>query len=340
MKGKTADEDKFLVGKTLFKATQSGGSGALTPVAFRGKAICIPPDPVVKERVYLDFFGQLHQEHASPECRVAQGYLVGADSSSGVCTYLVKVTAVRGKFGRRYGFSHREVQYLYPEEAFYLSECGRLQVYDGGLSLSLQQLCNAVFRSAFEFSCYTAYAWLARQGFVLRRREATDTVATNPFAKEVEPEFINVLMNPSPMGDASKEAERQYDDDTDADFLMASPSNLTPVGETGLNEWVLHDRSPCSGGNKASADTTSAPAVVFNVFSDRTVKFTKGRPTEPDFVFVVVSLEDGVRFLPNRQFRRSFGLSPGTKTILAKVDNGDVYLQCAHPFSIPTINQI
>lgn len=294
----------------------------------------------MKERVYLGFFSQLHQEYAAPECRVAQGHLVCGEISRGDCTCLVEVTAVRGKFLRRHGFSRREVRYLYPEEAFYLSECGCLQVYDRGLPLSLQQLCNTVFRSAFEFSCYTAYAWLARQGFVLRRREATDAVNVAPFAKEVELEFINALVDPSPIIDVPKEVDRQHGDNNDADFLMASPSDLISIGEKGLKEWVFPDRSSRFEGDNESACTTCASPVVFNVFDDRTGKFTKNGPVEPDFVLIVLLLEDGVRLLPNRKFRRRFGLSSGAPTVLATVDNGDVYLYCAHQFTIPCINQV
>eukprot|EP00108_Taenia_solium_P008343 TsM_001004500 transcript=TsM_001004500 gene=TsM_001004500 len=333
-------DDKFLTGKTFLKAIRTSGGDTFTPVIFKGKAICNSPDPVVKERVYLGFFRRLHQEYAIPECRVAQGHLVSGDSSHGDSPCLVEVTSVRGKFLRKHGFSRREARYLYPEEAFYLSECGRLQVYDRGLPLSLQQLCNTVFRSAFEFSCYTAYAWLARQGFVLRRREVTDAVTANPFAIEVELEFINTLVDPSPIINVLKETKRQHGDDNDAGFLMASPSDLIPIGEKGLKEWVLPDRSLHSGGDNASAVSTIFSSVVFNVFDNRTGRFKKSGPVGPDFVLVVTSLEDGVRFLPNKKFRRRFGFSLETQIVLATVDNGDVYLQCVHPLSIPCINQV
>ncbi|KAL5110823.1 tRNA-splicing endonuclease subunit Sen54 [Taenia crassiceps] len=331
--------EKFLVGEGLLRTIKTNEEDTFTPVIFKGKAICNSPDPVVKERVSLNFFRQLHREYATAEYRVAQGHLVNGGRSREGHTCLVEVTAVRGKFMRRYGFSRREARYLYPEEAFYLSECGYLQVYDRGLPLSLQQLCNTVFRSAFEFSCYTAYAWLARQGFVLQRREATGNAPAGPSVKEVEPKVIDALVDPFPMIDVLKGAERPHSDDY-AGFVMASPSDLIPIGEKALKEWTSSDRPPHLHCDDASADSTIASWVVFDVFDDRTGKFTKNRPVEPDFVFVVMLLEDGVRLLPNRKFRRRLGLSSKIQIVLAIVDNGDVYLQCAHPFSIPFLNQV
>ncbi|VDM20655.1 unnamed protein product [Hydatigera taeniaeformis] len=330
--------DKFLVGKDLIDATRCSENIVFTSVTSNGKATCNSTDPLVEQRVYSSFFRQLHQEHASPECRVAEGHLINGDDL-GRCAYLVEITTLRGKFMRKYGFSRHKAYYLYPEEAVYLSECGHLQVYDRGLPLSLQQLCNTIFRSDFEFSCYTAYAWLVRQGFVLRRHETTVAVTAGSFAKDVKLKSSSVQDNPFPTIGVPKSAERQHDDDTNSEFLTASPSDLNIIGEEGLKGMVLSDLPLHFEAYNASASTTSASFAVFNVFDDRTGVFAKNGSIEPDFVLVVMVLGDGVDFLPNKQFRRHFGLPLEAQIVLATVDNGDVYLQCATPFSIPCINQ-
>ncbi|TRZ03045.1 hypothetical protein DNTS_028685 [Danionella cerebrum] len=52
---------------------------------------------------------------------------------------LVELQSPAGKFWQTMGFSERGKQYLYPEEALYLMECGSVQVFYQDLPLSIQE---------------------------------------------------------------------------------------------------------------------------------------------------------------------------------------------------------
>uniref|UniRef100_A0A3Q2CJD0 tRNA splicing endonuclease subunit 54 n=1 Tax=Cyprinodon variegatus TaxID=28743 RepID=A0A3Q2CJD0_CYPVA len=79
-------------------------------------------------------------------------------------------TSQRGKFWQTMGFSAEGKQYLLPEEALYLMECGSLLVFNQDLPLSIQDGYE-MFLSADAVSLqqYQVFGHLKRLGYVVHR---------------------------------------------------------------------------------------------------------------------------------------------------------------------------
>lgn len=284
------------------------------------------------EDALSNLIAHLRQEHVSLDNRITQGELLKRDESNRDSSYLVKITSARGKFLRKYGFTLSDAsQCLYPEEAFYLSQCGSLQVYDGGLPLSLQQLCNTIFRNGSEFANYLAYAKLVRQGFVLRRRRVFGS-AGQTFEECKESRNISL-----PVNLPSKEILIESDADTiSEEFFIAFPDTksrcspcltepFVPTGSSRFHEFDLEKYNRL---------------ILFDVFDDCMSNFKKNMSIEPMYVLVVFSANDVGDFLPDDRFRRRFGIPPKTRVLVAVVNNGEVCFLCTNAFSIPIIKRV
>ena len=282
---------------------------------------------MLAEHVYSNFFSNLYQEHSSCNSRLAWGQLVVADHTDGVTNHLIRLTRVRGKLLRKHGFTHCDgAQYLYPEEAFYLCQSGSLQVYDRGLPLSFQQLCNAIFRSTYDYACCIAYTQLTRLSFVVRRRSIDEVVVGR------QPSNVSKIINTTADLYASNRIldMPENNDIESEDFVTASPA-CNPLLQVKCN------KSTCSHSENTNA-ATPVSTIVFEVFDDRTKKFRKRQPTEPDFLLQVAVLQDGFHFPPSVTLRKRLGPSSKITTLLAIFDGGDIYFQCVDAFSIPHIN--
>ncbi|VUZ56779.1 unnamed protein product, partial [Hymenolepis diminuta] len=263
------------------------------------------------EDVSSSFSTLLRQEHASLDSKISQGELI---------------TTIRGKFLRKYGFTLADgLQCLYPEEACYLSQCDDLQVYDGGLPLSLQQLFNTLFRDDLEFASYLVYARFTRQGFVLRRRKSLNESNDQP------PDSKIIIL---PIDQSSQDFIVESNQDTMSDeFIIVSPESK-PYSET--PDFV----APSSFHSRFLNMEKYRNFIIFDVYDDRKGNFKKNTSSEPTFVLLVLSLSDTENFPPNECFRRNFCIRPEAEILVAVVNNGDVYFMRTNSFSIPTIKRV
>ncbi|XP_068119710.1 tRNA-splicing endonuclease subunit Sen54 [Hyperolius riggenbachi] len=83
---------------------------------------------------------------------------------------LVELTLPAGKFWQTMGFSEDGRQYLLPEEAVYLLECGSIQLYYKNLPLSVQEAHENLFSNgSFTLTHYQVYSHLKRLGYIVMR---------------------------------------------------------------------------------------------------------------------------------------------------------------------------
>lgn len=96
---------------------------------------------------------------------------------------IVEVSSEKGPFWLYMGRKVAGTMLVYPEEALFLIEQGALEVYHGGLPISLQQAFTTLLPQTFNLDCYMVYAYLLRLGFIVLRhkkwqdRENTKTTA-------------------------------------------------------------------------------------------------------------------------------------------------------------------
>ncbi|KAK7174214.1 hypothetical protein R3I93_001420 [Phoxinus phoxinus] len=83
---------------------------------------------------------------------------------------LVELQSPAGKFWQTMGFSERGKQYLRPEEALYLMECGNVQVFYRDLPLSIQEGYERFLSSeTVTLHQYQVFGHLKRLGYVVNR---------------------------------------------------------------------------------------------------------------------------------------------------------------------------
>ncbi|XP_076844735.1 tRNA-splicing endonuclease subunit Sen54 [Brachyhypopomus gauderio] len=83
---------------------------------------------------------------------------------------LVKLLSPAGKFWQTMGFSDQGKQYLLPEEALYLMECGSVQVHYKDLPLSIQESYERFLSpETITLQQYQVFGHLKRLGYVVNR---------------------------------------------------------------------------------------------------------------------------------------------------------------------------
>nr|CDS33360.2 tRNA splicing endonuclease subunit Sen54 [Hymenolepis microstoma] len=318
--------DKFIWGNDLFDRALLKKPQTSTLGIPNRKAFCESHNPEEMENAFSKLFAQLRQEHTSLNSKISRGELLKSDKSGRDGSCLVRLTFNRGNLLRKYGFALADgSQCLYPEEAYYLSQCDKLQVYDGGLPLSLQQLFNTLFRNDSEVANYLAYARLTKQGFVLRRRKNLSESNVQP----LESKIITLPIDQSSQEFKTKSTQGAISDEVFVVSPLSKPFSETPDFAS-PRSFYSHDFNPAK-----YEDFT-----VFDVYDDRKGNFKKNMSTEPKFVLLVLLSNDMFNFPPNECFRRNFGVKPETEILVAVVNNGDVHFICVKSFSIPTIKRI
>uniref|UniRef100_A0A3B5MLJ4 tRNA-splicing endonuclease subunit Sen54 N-terminal domain-containing protein n=1 Tax=Xiphophorus couchianus TaxID=32473 RepID=A0A3B5MLJ4_9TELE len=101
---------------------------------------------------------------------------------------IVELQTPAGKFWQTMGFSAEGKQFLLPEEALYLMECGNLQVFHQDLPLSIQDGYEAFLSSdSVSLQQYQVFGHLKRLGYVVHRFDPSKTAAASQ-AEEMEEE--------------------------------------------------------------------------------------------------------------------------------------------------------
>lgn len=97
---------------------------------------------------------------------------------------IVELQAPAGKFWQTMGFSAEGKQYLLPEEALYLMECGNLLVFHQGLPLSIQDGYEMFLSSAcVSLQQYQVFGHLKRLGYVVHRFNPSSE--QSPYARQL-----------------------------------------------------------------------------------------------------------------------------------------------------------
>lgn len=92
---------------------------------------------------------------------------------------LVELQSPAGKFWQTMGFSERGKQYLQPEEALYLMECGNVQVFYRDLPLSIQDGYERFLSSdTVTLHQYQVFGHLKRLGYVVNRFDPSSVSST------------------------------------------------------------------------------------------------------------------------------------------------------------------
>ncbi|XP_016084994.1 tRNA-splicing endonuclease subunit Sen54 isoform X2 [Sinocyclocheilus grahami] len=92
---------------------------------------------------------------------------------------LVELQSPAGKFWQTMGFSERGKQYLLPEEALYLMECGNVQVFYRDLPLSIQEGYERFLsRETLTLHQYQVFGHLKRLGYVVNRFDPSSVPST------------------------------------------------------------------------------------------------------------------------------------------------------------------
>ncbi|XP_052405712.1 tRNA-splicing endonuclease subunit Sen54 [Carassius gibelio] len=92
---------------------------------------------------------------------------------------LVELQSPAGKFWQTMGFSERGKQYLLPEEALYLMECGNVQVFYRDLPLSIQEGYERFLsRETVTLHQYQVFGHLKRLGYVVNRFDSSSVPST------------------------------------------------------------------------------------------------------------------------------------------------------------------
>eukprot|EP00064_Thunnus_orientalis_P017937 superscaffoldBa00003959_g18023 len=98
---------------------------------------------------------------------------------------IVELQSPAGKFWQTMGFSDNGKQYLLPEEALYLMECGNLQVFYQDLPLSIQDGYERFLSSnTVSLQQYQVFGHLKRLGYVVHRFDPSHTDAQDASTTE------------------------------------------------------------------------------------------------------------------------------------------------------------
>ena len=104
--------------------------------------------------------------------------LVACEEKLCVADWLPHIARARlrsvGRFFQTFGYSMKEENFLFPEEALFLSELGQVQLHSQDIPLTLQESFQLLFQSVAElsFDKYLVFAHLSRAGYVVRRHHS------------------------------------------------------------------------------------------------------------------------------------------------------------------------
>ncbi|XP_031564034.1 tRNA-splicing endonuclease subunit Sen54-like [Actinia tenebrosa] len=85
---------------------------------------------------------------------------------------IVEVTKQKGSYWNYFGRNVKGEMILNAEEALFLLEQGSLELYYGGLPISLQQAFSMLQPHAFDHDHYLVYAYLLRLGYIVLRHQS------------------------------------------------------------------------------------------------------------------------------------------------------------------------
>ncbi|XP_058510373.1 tRNA-splicing endonuclease subunit Sen54 [Solea solea] len=199
---------------------------------------------------------------------------------------VVELQSPAGKFWQTMGFSAHGKQYLLPEEALYLMECGNLQVFYKDLPLSIQDGYERFLSSnTVSLLQYQVFGHLKRLGYVVHRFDPSSQPST--YARQLNlPQSRDKVgrqpkrkrsVSPTPMPTSSRTEKQdsttemmevdkdEKDGKPPESHLMTSPETLevqcsatSTADEDGGRTWWSGDVLECKESNHSTTSTSSS----------------------------------------------------------------------------------
>ncbi|KAF7259553.1 hypothetical protein EG68_02705 [Paragonimus skrjabini miyazakii] len=288
------------------------------------------------QRTLRRYYSLLAREHINAPTRMSHGII--ADN-------LVKLQKIRGKYFRFFGLTVNGEPHLHPEEAVYLAQADRLQIWDRSMPMSLMQIYTQLLDSK-TYPQYLIYAKLLRRGFVLRKRyhPSSYSICYTPTPSAwthhlPESLAVSYTVVPSILFDVNCEQNLSESND------MALPSDV---------DTLVHQMSPLSFSELATAlqavvkpqnkrqSHSPSPEFLFDGYGasgrdrKRTTNFSKRSPLVPDFILCKTVPSEIYPTLFQEDLIKA-GLDPLTSVVLAIVDGSDLFFHCLRAFTIPKL---
>ncbi|TGZ64684.1 hypothetical protein CRM22_006254 [Opisthorchis felineus] len=330
-------QDKFLVGKTLSQHAEPVRFCNYDPARKRRPLARFDEQMVDVKASYSKYFASLAQEHVSTPARVSHGVVVGK---------LVKLTKVRGKYFRYLGTSVGGTAYLHPEESVFLVQSNRLQIWDRGMPLSVQQVYTQLLRGD-AYERYLVFMRLMRYGFVLRIRDPGGDEPRcyiprcSDWVNDV-PTSIP-LSHLGPLVTGFTEVPRKVPN-REHRFVASSRDieHLIPCSSvSALGELMSALQSVVKPG-KNDTPIPQLPCLLFDGYGNcsdgkaRRIDFSKKFPPAPDFLVARTFPDQVCPYLPPSYFD-SLGLATSTPILLSTVDGTDLFFHKMQAFCIPIV---
>nr|CAH8850397.1 unnamed protein product [Trichobilharzia regenti] len=317
--------DHFLVGKALSARSDSHCGTKLEKC--KRKRLFEPVSLHELENAYTQYLSSLSQEFARAPARLSSGVIDGD---------FIRLSKICGKYFRIMGFSFNGSSYLYPEEALLLIESNKIQVYDGDLPLSVQQLYDQLL-SGETYLHYLVYSRLSRLNFSLRRRVKCNALTVYRNLKDrlfKIPQSINILSTTEQLCDTVVSKTKQpegFQSLVDRNEIHSIADLMTCLQKIVLSE------------NADSNQSKRGLNLLYDVYGnnhaekERIINFSKRSPAHPDYVLSVVSPQQVYPCVEADSLIKA-GLMPDTSVIVAMVDGCDISFYMSSHFEIPNLN--
>ena len=101
------------------------------------------------------------------------------------CLGLIEITKSKGSAWRTIGGNIGSKLYLFPEEALFLSECNKLEIFGGSEQLSSEDIWSIMCPSKHAFNQYVVYAHFKNLGYIVIRHGAYKCTYKNIYVEHV-----------------------------------------------------------------------------------------------------------------------------------------------------------
>lgn len=99
---------------------------------------------------------------------------------------LLEITHQKGSIWRTMGGCVNKVIYLFPEEALFLFECGKLKIFHSSKELSKPEVWPLLCPNKEIFDKYQVYAKFKRSGYIVMRHGASESAYQNIYYEQID----------------------------------------------------------------------------------------------------------------------------------------------------------
>ncbi|KAF8564868.1 hypothetical protein P879_06499 [Paragonimus westermani] len=282
------------------------------------------------------YYFLLAREHINAPTRMSHGII--ADK-------FVKLQKIRGKYFRFFGLTVNGEPRLHPEEAVYLAQADRLQIWDRSMPMSLLQIYTQLLDSK-TYPQYLIYAKLLRRGFVLRKRYHPSSCSADytptPSAWTYHlPESLAVPYTAVPSILFDTNCEQNASESNNVAFPSEVDTLVHQMSPLSFSELATTLQAIVKPQNQRHSHTLS-PELLFDGYGasgrdrKRTINFSKRSPSVPDFILCKAIPSETYPTLFQEDLIKA-GVDPLTPVVLAIVDGSDLFFHCLRTFTIPKL---